>query len=240
MSKHSNDPAVPSPVYSDWREIVNWIESFPFQRVTKIEGEITNEGWIFRGLADRNYELEPSVERQAHDKCLGWFALERFLMTEFKSRAHLYLKSTPVTEGEDEFTWLALMQHYAVPTRLLDFTFSPYVALYFAVRGQKTDGHRPHVRIWAIDRKAVNERFRIVSLKADLAERKRAGEKIDLRVKATRREDFRTEGDDASSEIQGMHQLLVDSLAAKGTRRVSLEDQGWTLLRCHLTRSQAT
>lgn len=49
----------------------------------------------------------------------------------FKRKAHLYLERVP--EDWDDFQWLSLIQHYGGPTRLLDFTWSPYVAAYFAL-----------------------------------------------------------------------------------------------------------
>lgn len=53
------------------------------------------------------------------------------------SNAHLYLNHTP--KEDDALSWLAIMQHYGAPTRLLDFTFSPYVAAYFALNGDSGD-----------------------------------------------------------------------------------------------------
>jgi hypothetical protein len=52
------------------------------------------------------------------------------MLEQFKSNAHLYLTTLPRTFKNLE--WLSLMQHYGTPTRMLDFTFSPYVAAYFA------------------------------------------------------------------------------------------------------------
>ena len=88
---------------------------------------------FFRGHADANWKLESSLER-----VLGksWSAekarrYEDYSIRTFKSKFHLYDREniTPTTKLE----WMSLMQHYGVPTRLLDFTESPYVALYFAL-----------------------------------------------------------------------------------------------------------
>jgi hypothetical protein len=50
--------------------------------------------------------------------------------------------------------WLALMQHHGAPTRLLDWTLSPYVALYFALQGDSNKD----AALWAIDLKWLDER----------------------------------------------------------------------------------
>ena len=60
----------------------------------------------------------------------------------FERKLHLFLSDTP----RDELEWLALMQHHGAPTRLLDFTWSPYVAAFFALE-RATD----NAAIWAIN-----------------------------------------------------------------------------------------
>ena len=47
---------------------------------------------------------------------------------------------------DDDFHWLALMQHHGAPTRLLDFTWSPYVAAFFALERTLGDGV-----VWAMN-----------------------------------------------------------------------------------------
>lgn len=99
--------------------------------------------WIFRGHHDANWELESSLHRvfeeaQAihkisnnKEKKLNKYEHEKVMIDRFMCNAHLYLNSTP--DKNDKLSWLSLMQHHGAPTRLLDFTFSYYVALYFAL-----------------------------------------------------------------------------------------------------------
>ena len=80
----------------------------------------------FRGLPDSSYKLLPSVYHP--DKILDG-KLEWFLMNRFKQNAHQFLDFRP----QGEWEWLFLMRHYGLPSRLLDWTESPLVALYFAI-----------------------------------------------------------------------------------------------------------
>lgn len=50
-----------------------------------------------------------------------------------------------VPADADTFQWLALMQHHGAPTRLLDFTWSPFVSAFFALERATKDA-----AIWAI------------------------------------------------------------------------------------------
>jgi FRG domain-containing protein len=119
------------------------------------------------------------------------------------------------------------MQHYGIPTRLLDFTYSPFVALYFAIREQCNDKERSHVRLWAIDETAVNARFKGVVHQAETEARKRAGEvESRLRIPSMHPYDFATDGDIVISEIQELPPLIAKALRATGTLRGELERQG--------------
>ena len=91
-------------------------------------------GWTFRGQADAAWPLETSLTRYLRTfggPSNGWRQRERHILHTFKRKAHVLLPETP-EEGET-LEWLALMQHHGAPTRLLDFSWSPYVAAFFAL-----------------------------------------------------------------------------------------------------------
>ncbi len=78
----------------------------------------------YRGQSYVEWKLLPSLGRTPET-----LAKETNLIARFKQSASLLLQPLPANDWE----WLTIMQHYRVPTRLLDWTESPLVALYFAV-----------------------------------------------------------------------------------------------------------
>lgn len=110
------------------------------------EIEALERGWIFRGQRRSAWPLETTLERDTPENAAKADS-ETQLVREFRRRAHLYVSPHALPESDVE--WLALMQHHGAPTRLLDFTRSPYVAIYFAVeRAEKDD---EFFSVWAID-----------------------------------------------------------------------------------------
>jgi len=105
-----------------------------------------NRAWIFRGHYKAEWLLQPSLERILSQKPLD-LGIERKIITEFKRRAHQYLSAAEIPR--DLLEWLALMQHHGSPTRLLDWSRSPYISAFIAF--EDTFKEEGDVAIWAID-----------------------------------------------------------------------------------------
>jgi hypothetical protein len=107
--------------------------------------------WIFRGHQDADWTLQTTLERSGSvaPRLDEQSLLQRF---QRRARAHLPISSVPNDDG-DPFAWWSIMQHYGAPTRLLDFTESPYVALFFAIEkvNETRNGERADRALWAID-----------------------------------------------------------------------------------------
>jgi hypothetical protein len=99
--------------------------------------------WLYRGQSNSNWTLQSSLYRtitrntrirNVNAKRKAVLIREKYekeIISHFVKAAHLYLSATP--EKNKNFDWLSVMQHYGAPTRMLDFSFSPFVALFFAI-----------------------------------------------------------------------------------------------------------
>jgi len=80
-------------------------------------------GFVFRGHANAQWALLPAIDRLADAR-----ESEHELLERFKEEARSLIKDEPDTDWD----WLALAHHHGLPTRLLDWTRNPLVALFFA------------------------------------------------------------------------------------------------------------
>ena len=142
MSRTGDADGTGSPVVAvrSWRQLQEHI------------GDPAYRGWAFRGQRDADLPLYTSLTR--HLTYAGvhrdaWPGQEERILRIFQRKAHLFLDHVP---GEDDaFQWLAMMQHHGAPTRLLDLTWSPYVATFFALeRGCR------RAAVWAFNAARIN------------------------------------------------------------------------------------
>jgi hypothetical protein len=122
------------PIHS-WGEFVRQVSSGAFKN------------WAFRGQQDATWPMESSLSRHLLTRHIHqslWREQEERTIRIFRRKAHLFLQHLP--GSDDIFEWVALMQHHGAPTRLLDFTWSPYVAAFFALEHARGDA-----AIWAVN-----------------------------------------------------------------------------------------
>lgn len=99
--------------------------------------------FVFRGAQRVTHGLETSLQTGAFE------SHERHLLTSFRKYA---VRSA--AHGDSVWNWLSLGKHHGLPTRLLDWTYSPYVAMHFATEhfvNFDQDG-----AIWCVDHRQTN------------------------------------------------------------------------------------
>lgn len=109
------------------------------------------DAWVFRGQCDARHDLSTLLERRILNKVRDTYtseqllALEHTLTKKFKRGASIYYTDSLLPTNT--LGWWAEMQHYGMPTRLLDFSWSPYVASFFAMEDGTKECDRA---IWAL------------------------------------------------------------------------------------------
>jgi hypothetical protein len=121
-SKGNAEVAYQVHVLESWKAFLDIITDSPYSN------------WAFRGQREAAWPLFSALSRYfvsfgVHPD--AWQAQESRILRIFKRKAHQFLSHIP--DPDDDLQWLALMQHHGAPTRLLDLTWSPYVAAFFAL-----------------------------------------------------------------------------------------------------------
>ena len=110
--------------------------------------------FAYRGQSREDWTLKPSIlrifsplERESSVRA------EEALLNTFISQAHVYVATfSAALEQGSAVDWWPLMQQHGAPTRLLDWTTSPFVATYFAVTGD----FESDAAIWCHNRVALD------------------------------------------------------------------------------------
>ncbi|NRB63848.1 MAG: FRG domain-containing protein [Saprospiraceae bacterium] len=104
-------------------EVESWTELMDalFQDAWSKGLQRFRSSYVYRGLEDSSFDLTTTLNR------LGESHLEKHLLRNFRKYSQLN-----DDDNKSVWNWLALAQHHGLPTRLLDWTYSPLVALHFA------------------------------------------------------------------------------------------------------------
>jgi hypothetical protein len=165
---------------TDWKTLVKKAD----QHSESEKNKNPKERWIFRGHPKEDYPLLTYLERAIAD--IGTKnkndekdssnknkleELEKFLSKEFNGQPigqiekglirrfqrQYYHFDLRVPPKHNILEWLALMRHYGAPTRLLDWTYSFYIAVFFAL--EQAEGE---CAVWALETESLRENVRSV------------------------------------------------------------------------------
>ena len=120
------------------------------------------KGFVFRGQGNSNWRIKSSLER----------LIERFYLTDIQNKVYPSgfetemlrefqwkypnYETANIPKENEVIEWLSIMQHYGSCTRMVDFTFSPYVALFMAIDSSEGDNA---FTIWCLNHLTLSEIF---------------------------------------------------------------------------------
>lgn len=131
--------------FKDGNAKIDFNIEFLFKNIERLQS--VGEGFIYRGCGEAKYKLYNSAQRlymnqELHKQVPSDHISEHYrhfisnLISETKKWNNEVVKKLLISSGIDEnndLAYLSYMQHFGVPTPLLDYTYNPYIALFFAI-----------------------------------------------------------------------------------------------------------
>ncbi len=143
------------------RCVVEGLEGL-LEKVLAIARDLDHERFLwYRGLSCSEFKLLPKIMRDG--KTIEQvFDRERRLLTRFRQRSMAYW---PSGYPQNDWEHLFAMQHFGMPTRLLDWSENLFVATHFALNGGAAHGHEGACRpiVWCVDPVAWNRSTPVLS-----------------------------------------------------------------------------
>ena len=119
--------------------------------------------FLYRGMAHVSWLLQPGIFRNIGEQYEGWdentrkyltFSTELRILQHFRQEAAAYVNQN---RDESDIWWVELAQHYGVPTRFLDWSENPLVALYFAC---ENNSQKEEAVVWMLNRLNYNRHIK--------------------------------------------------------------------------------
>ena len=131
-------------IFHTWDSLNEWAENIK-----------PNNRYVFRGQGDKDWSLKSSLARHflEHEVVPNeWRKRELKMYRMFRERLLMFCPG--MYDDWNPIDILSLMQHHGTPTRLIDFTHSPLVAAYFALKDARGDS-----AIWVIDKEMLDPKL---------------------------------------------------------------------------------
>lgn len=153
MDGLNNAPKESWPEVEDYNDAIRKIKLNNWKHFHELVNDIFNRSCIYRGQRNKDWNLMPSMFRKRRRK----FKLEKYLNCyKYATRGR---KNSSKEPSEDEY-W-AMGQHNGLKTPLLDWTRSPYVALFFAfaeeIPNENADNRSNYRIVYALDQSMIND-----------------------------------------------------------------------------------
>jgi len=119
-------PSIQTVTPTSWENLLDLL--FSNELTWNDELRMHRSKYVFRGLPSDKFTLTTSLQLTSKADMKHCRSIEEHIIRNFQRYAHTYATDM----HQNIFNWLSLAQHNGIPTRLLDWSQSPLVALYFA------------------------------------------------------------------------------------------------------------